>query len=220
MSAYDEALSKIFEERLRSFYTKYDASKLASVDTILIKYKGKEEALFKAMVKKYGPEPTPEEMDDDDDDGDDDDDDDDDNATASPKDPAAEADDAIAEEEEEGPDEEEAEAARPPGESPLYCSICGVLLRVSRQARPLKILAALLFFLASRRKIRVLSRSFCCCCCCCWVTRTPLSLSLSLISVLFGWEKNTLGRSVFSSSRRVQQRTRGASRRMTTCPKQ
>mmetsp|Transcript_4066 Transcript_4066/g.12648 ORF Transcript_4066/g.12648 Transcript_4066/m.12648 type:complete len:342 (-) Transcript_4066:2955-3980(-) len=70
MSSYDEAVTKIFEERLTTFYRKYDASKVGSVKSLLAKYKGNEEKLIRAMVAKYGPEPTPEELDDDDDDDD------------------------------------------------------------------------------------------------------------------------------------------------------
>mmetsp|Transcript_3546 Transcript_3546/g.13753 ORF Transcript_3546/g.13753 Transcript_3546/m.13753 type:complete len:263 (-) Transcript_3546:878-1666(-) len=80
MASYDAALTKIYEERLTSFYRKYDPSKIASVGSLLVKYKGNEEKLLRAMVSKYGPEPTPDELadDDDEDDGDDDDGDDDD----------------------------------------------------------------------------------------------------------------------------------------------
>lgn len=63
MAAYDEALVKIYEERLRNFYTKYDPSKLESVPALLTKYKGNEEKLLRAMITKYGPEPDPEELD-------------------------------------------------------------------------------------------------------------------------------------------------------------
>ena len=81
MASYEDALSKMFEERLKVFYAKYDESKLSNVPTILTKYKGKEDQLFRALTQKYGPEPEPEGDDDDDDGGeggDDDDDDDDD----------------------------------------------------------------------------------------------------------------------------------------------
>ena len=71
-------------ERLVAFYTKYMPEKLEGIDEILVKYEGKEDKLFLALVKKYGPEPMdPFFADDsDDDDGDDDDessDDDDEN---------------------------------------------------------------------------------------------------------------------------------------------
>ncbi len=72
-------------ERLAAFYTKYMPEKLEGIDEILVKYEGKEDKLFLALVKKYGPEPMdPFFADDSDDDGEDDessdgDDDDDDN---------------------------------------------------------------------------------------------------------------------------------------------
>eukprot|EP00584_Thalassiosira_punctigera_P005603 CAMPEP_0172530478 /NCGR_PEP_ID=MMETSP1067-20121228/4204_1 /TAXON_ID=265564 ORGANISM="Thalassiosira punctigera, Strain Tpunct2005C2" /NCGR_SAMPLE_ID=MMETSP1067 /ASSEMBLY_ACC=CAM_ASM_000444 /LENGTH=261 /DNA_ID=CAMNT_0013314697 /DNA_START=104 /DNA_END=889 /DNA_ORIENTATION=+ len=44
-------------ERLVAFYTKYMPEKLDGIDAILEKYEGKEDKLFKALVKKYGPEP-------------------------------------------------------------------------------------------------------------------------------------------------------------------
>merc|ERR1712157_593511 len=45
------------EERLHAFYTKYDETKLDNIPSLLQKYQGKEEKLFTALVKKYGPEP-------------------------------------------------------------------------------------------------------------------------------------------------------------------
>jgi len=69
MASYDDALAKMFEDRLTAFYKHYDEAKVASVPTLLAKYKGKEEQLLAAVVKKYGPEPEPDD-DDDDDDGD------------------------------------------------------------------------------------------------------------------------------------------------------
>ena len=45
------------EERLRAFYIKYQPDKVDGIGKILDKYAGKEESLFKALVKKYGPEP-------------------------------------------------------------------------------------------------------------------------------------------------------------------
>jgi density-regulated protein len=45
------------EQRLVAFYTKYVPDKLDSVPSLLEKYAGKEENLFKALEKKYGPEP-------------------------------------------------------------------------------------------------------------------------------------------------------------------
>lgn len=45
------------EERLTQFYKKYQPDKLDGISTILEKYAGKEDKLFAALVKKYGPEP-------------------------------------------------------------------------------------------------------------------------------------------------------------------
>ena len=45
------------ERRLLAFYTKYRPEKLLEVDDILKRYSGREEELFAALVKKYGPEP-------------------------------------------------------------------------------------------------------------------------------------------------------------------
>ena len=45
------------EERLVAFYTKYQPDKLGGIEGILQKYAGKEDKLFNALVKKYGPEP-------------------------------------------------------------------------------------------------------------------------------------------------------------------
>jgi len=69
MASYEDALSKMFEERLKVFYAKYDESKLSNVPTILTKYKGKEDQLFRALTQKYGPEPEPEGEGGDDDEG-------------------------------------------------------------------------------------------------------------------------------------------------------
>ena len=44
-------------ERLVAFYTKYQPDKLDGIDGILDKYVGKEDKLFNALVKKYGPAP-------------------------------------------------------------------------------------------------------------------------------------------------------------------
>eukprot|EP01062_Namystynia_karyoxenos_P052124 TRINITY_DN4141_c2_g1_i3.p2 TRINITY_DN4141_c2_g1~~TRINITY_DN4141_c2_g1_i3.p2 ORF type:complete len:489 (+),score=140.73 TRINITY_DN4141_c2_g1_i3:1695-3161(+) len=44
-------------QRLFSFYQHYNASKLPSVVSTLLEYAGFEEALFDALVRKYGPEP-------------------------------------------------------------------------------------------------------------------------------------------------------------------
>ena len=43
--------------RLTRFYSKYNPDKVADVEKTLAKYAGKEELLFAALVKKYGPEP-------------------------------------------------------------------------------------------------------------------------------------------------------------------
>jgi density-regulated protein DRP1 len=45
------------EERLTAFYKKYVPEKLDSIPALLEKYAGKEEKLFEALGKKYGPEP-------------------------------------------------------------------------------------------------------------------------------------------------------------------
>jgi len=45
------------ERRLLAFYTEYRPEKLIEVDDILKMYSGREEELFTALVKKYGPEP-------------------------------------------------------------------------------------------------------------------------------------------------------------------
>ncbi len=45
------------ERRLLAFYTEYRPEKLLEVDDLLLMYSGREEELFAALVKKYGPEP-------------------------------------------------------------------------------------------------------------------------------------------------------------------
>jgi len=45
------------EERLVAFYNEYMPEKVDGVPALLEKYEGKEEKLFEALVKKYGPEP-------------------------------------------------------------------------------------------------------------------------------------------------------------------
>lgn len=45
------------EERLTAFYNEYVPEKVSSIPSLLEKYAGKEEKLFEALVKKYGPEP-------------------------------------------------------------------------------------------------------------------------------------------------------------------
>ena len=124
MASYDEALTKMYEERLTAFYTKYEPSKVGSVATLLTKYKGKEENLLAAMVKKYGPEPTPEEVagGDDDDDDDDDESDDEDPTVAPGKDGRPDGEEDLEEQEEE---DEEPESD---GEDkvPIYCPVNGL----------------------------------------------------------------------------------------------
>jgi density-regulated protein len=45
------------EERLTAFYMEYQPDKVSDVPSLLEKYSGKEDKLFLALVKKYGPEP-------------------------------------------------------------------------------------------------------------------------------------------------------------------
>jgi hypothetical protein len=45
------------KERLTKFYEKYQPDKIESVPGLLEKYEGKEDKLFAALTKKYGPEP-------------------------------------------------------------------------------------------------------------------------------------------------------------------
>lgn len=45
------------EERLTAFYKMYQSDKLADIPNLLTKYAGKEDKLFLALTKKYGPEP-------------------------------------------------------------------------------------------------------------------------------------------------------------------
>ena len=98
----------------------------------MTKYKGKEDQLFSALVKKYGPEPTPEELSgnggDDDDDEDETDEEDERVASAKPE-AGAGGDEARAgagdddddDDDDEGEDEEEAE-----GGELVYCGVCGM----------------------------------------------------------------------------------------------
>ena len=44
--------------RLTNYYKKYNPDKIASLPAVLVKYKGNENKLFAAMIKKYGPEPS------------------------------------------------------------------------------------------------------------------------------------------------------------------
>ena len=48
---------RTIEQRLTAFYEKYVPEKVDSVPALLEKYAGKEENLFNALAKKYGPEP-------------------------------------------------------------------------------------------------------------------------------------------------------------------
>jgi density-regulated protein DRP1 len=58
------------EERLGAFYEKYQPDKVSDVPSLLEKYAGKEEKLFVALTKKYGPEPNDPYYDDDESDDD------------------------------------------------------------------------------------------------------------------------------------------------------
>jgi hypothetical protein len=49
--------SKTAKERIVAIYQKYDPVKVSTVDATLEKFKGKEEAVIKKLVEKYGPEP-------------------------------------------------------------------------------------------------------------------------------------------------------------------
>ena len=53
----DDGLILTVEERLIAFYEHYEPSKIDNVPKIMDKYAGKEEQLFSALTKKYGPEP-------------------------------------------------------------------------------------------------------------------------------------------------------------------
>lgn len=77
------------QERLTAFYEKYVPEKVADIPSLLEKYQDKEEKLFVALVKKYGPEPldpyfadSASEDDSEDDDDEDDDDENDEEAGA------------------------------------------------------------------------------------------------------------------------------------------
>lgn len=48
--------------RLERFYTKYNPDKLSDIQSTLEKFKGREETMFKALVRKYGPEPADDEV--------------------------------------------------------------------------------------------------------------------------------------------------------------
>lgn len=61
------------QERLTAFYEEYQPDKVSDVPMLLEKYAGKEEKLFIALTKKYGPEPEDPYYDDSDDDDEDDD---------------------------------------------------------------------------------------------------------------------------------------------------
>nr|CCA26978.1 conserved hypothetical protein [Albugo laibachii Nc14] len=53
----NDKISSWNRERLTAFYEKYNPEKVKEVDEVLSKYKGKENQLFNALVRKYGPEP-------------------------------------------------------------------------------------------------------------------------------------------------------------------
>jgi density-regulated protein DRP1 len=61
------------QQRLTAFYEKYEPGKVDNVPSLLEKYAGKEDSLFAALVKKYGPEPDDPYYAEDDDDDDDED---------------------------------------------------------------------------------------------------------------------------------------------------
>jgi density-regulated protein DRP1 len=63
------------EERLTAMYKEYMPEKLDAIPSLLEKYAGKEEKLFEALIKKYGPEPYDPYYGDSDSEDDDDDDD-------------------------------------------------------------------------------------------------------------------------------------------------
>ncbi|CUG89084.1 Hypothetical protein, putative [Bodo saltans] len=52
--------AKSAKERIVAIYQKYDPAKVSTVDATLEKFKGKEEAVIKKLVEKYGPEPSDE----------------------------------------------------------------------------------------------------------------------------------------------------------------
>lgn len=51
-----------YRERLIRFYRKYNRAKLPYVDYFLSNWQGTEEAMFATLEKKYGPEPSPDEL--------------------------------------------------------------------------------------------------------------------------------------------------------------
>lgn len=56
-AAAKPAAPRTIEERLTAFYEEYQPDKVSEVPSLLEKYAGKEDKLFMALVKKYGPEP-------------------------------------------------------------------------------------------------------------------------------------------------------------------
>jgi density-regulated protein DRP1 len=70
------------EERLTKFYEKYVPEKMDTVPSLMEKYAGKEDKLFEALVKKYGPEPLDPYYSDSDDEGEDHDEEDNDEDAA------------------------------------------------------------------------------------------------------------------------------------------
>ena len=51
-----------YRDRMIAMYEKYEPSKASTVDATLEKFKGKEEAVIKKLVEKYGPEPVPQQV--------------------------------------------------------------------------------------------------------------------------------------------------------------
>ncbi|RNF03108.1 hypothetical protein TraAM80_05976 [Trypanosoma rangeli] len=55
-------MSEILRQRLERFMRRHNPEKLGMIDAILQAYSGREEQMFEALVKKYGPEPPWEEL--------------------------------------------------------------------------------------------------------------------------------------------------------------
>lgn len=53
----EEVVAQSYHSRLEAFYSKYNPSKLPTVDDMLARYKGRESVLFNSLISKYGPEP-------------------------------------------------------------------------------------------------------------------------------------------------------------------
>ncbi|KEG11642.1 hypothetical protein DQ04_02411070 [Trypanosoma grayi] len=54
---FDESVTGSYRSRLISIYQRYEPAKIGTVDATLRKFKGREEAVIRQLVKKYGPEP-------------------------------------------------------------------------------------------------------------------------------------------------------------------